>query len=216
MRCVGLIIIRTVSKKGARRRELRRAFLLPRSARQGELFLFAAQGLAQPRTLRLLLPRGKSNQKRARTNGSGLLSRGRPLGGHLGGGVKDYAAGFLGRRSLRICSTPSAALALVGLRLPPFQRGTAVQGARGLTEHSSDSHLLHQIIVPSAARQPGSPAGCRDGRCREAAMTSLVRTVRRSKHRHRPKASTIDRKSKGRSVTKLPRNEGGFSRNYVP
>ncbi len=154
MRCAGLIIIRTVSKKGARRRELRRAFLLPRSARQGELFLFAAPGPPQPRTLRLLLPRGKSNQKRARTNGSGLLSRGRPLGGHLGGGVKDYAAGFLGRRSLRICRPPSAALVLVELRLPAFQRGTAVQGAHGLTEHFSDLHPHHQTFVPSAARQP--------------------------------------------------------------
>ena len=44
----------------------------------GELFLFDSPGPARPRTLRLLLARAKSRQKRARTNGSGLLSRGRP------------------------------------------------------------------------------------------------------------------------------------------
>ena len=120
------------------------------------------------------------------------------------GGVRGRAAGLLDRRSLRICRPPSAALALVELRLPAFQRGTAVQGARGLTEHASNSHPYHQTFVPSAARQPGSPAGCRDGRCREAAMTSLGRAVRRSKHWHRPSVRTIDRESEGRSENNIP------------
>ena len=53
-------------------------------------------------------------------------------------------------------STPSAALVLVELRLPAFQRGTAVRGAHGLTEHFSDLHPHRQTFVPSAARQPGS------------------------------------------------------------
>jgi len=43
-------------------------------------------------------------------------------------GPKDCAAEFLVRRSLRISSPPSAALALVELRLTPFQRETACKG----------------------------------------------------------------------------------------
>ena len=78
---------------------------------------------------------------------------------NLGGGVKGRAAGFLVRRSLRIGSPPSAALVLVELRLPAFQRGTAVQRARGLTVHSSDSHPHRQTFVPSAARQPAPSIG---------------------------------------------------------
>ena len=74
-------------------------------------------------------------------------------------GPKGCAAGFLDRRSLRIDSSSSAALVLVELRLPPFQRETAVQGAHGLTEHPSDLHLLHQTLVPSAARQPAPSVG---------------------------------------------------------
>ena len=69
-------------------------------------------------------------------------------------GLKGCAAGFLVRRSLRIGGPSSAALALVELRLPAFQRSTAVQGAHGLTVHSSNSHPLCQTLVPSAARQP--------------------------------------------------------------
>ena len=71
-------------------------------------------------------------------------------------GLKGCAAGLLERRSLRISSPSSAALVLVELRLPPFQRETAVQGAHGLTVHSSDSYPPCQTPVPSAARQPGS------------------------------------------------------------
>ena len=69
-------------------------------------------------------------------------------------GPKGCAAGFLDRRSLRIDSSSSAALVLVELRLPPFQRETAVHGAHGLTVHSSDSYPPCQTLVPSAARQP--------------------------------------------------------------
>ena len=72
-------------------------------------------------------------------------------------GLKDCAARFLVRRSLRISSTPSAALALVELRLPAFQRGTAVQGAHGLTAHFANLYPKRQTLVPSAARQPALP-----------------------------------------------------------
>ena len=106
-------------------------------------------------------------------------------------GLKGCAAGLLERRSLRISSPSSAALVLVELRLPAFQRGTAVQGAHGLTIHSSDSH-------------PYARPSCRVPRGNQ----QYVRTVRRSKHRHRPIAPAIDQKSEGRSVTKLPRNQG--------
>jgi hypothetical protein len=41
------------------------------------LFLFDSPWAVRPRTPDLLLARAKSRQKRARTNGSGLLSRGR-------------------------------------------------------------------------------------------------------------------------------------------
>ena len=47
---------------------------------------------------------------------------------NLGGGVKGCAAGFLVRRSLRVGGSSSAGLVLVGLRLSPFQRGTACKG----------------------------------------------------------------------------------------
>ena len=49
-------------------------------------------------------------------------------------------------------------------RTPPagLSKGYCLQGAHGLTEHSSDSHLHRQTLVPRAARQPG----CRDGRWR--------------------------------------------------
>ncbi len=43
-------------------------------------------------------------------------------------GLKGCAAGLLERRSLRISSPSSAALVLVELRLPPFQRGTPCKG----------------------------------------------------------------------------------------
>ena len=46
-------------------------------------------------------------------------------------GLKDCAAGSLGRRSLRISNTSSAAPVLVELRLPPFQRETARGAAFG-------------------------------------------------------------------------------------
>ena len=113
-------------------------------------------------------------------------------------GPKGCAAGFLDRRSLRIDSSSSAALVLVELRLPAFQRGTAVQGAHGLTVHSSDSH-------------PYARPSCRVPRGNQ----QYVRTVRRSKHRHRPIARTIGRKSEGRSVTNHPRNSGRFLGNVV-
>ncbi len=102
-------------------------------------------------------------------------------------------------------------------RSPPagLSKGYCLQGALVLTVHFSDSHPLHQTFVPSAARQPGSPAGCRDGRCREAAMTSLGRTMRRSTDRHRPRAQTIDHKSEGRSENNYPRNEGRSLGNAV-
>ncbi len=163
------------------------------------LFLFDSPGPARPRTLRSLLPRGKSNQKRARTNGSGLLSRGRPLGVHLGGGGKGCAAGFLVRRSLRICSTPSAALVLVEVRLPAFQRDTAVQGAL--------------VLTGPACKFAPSPPDPR-AECREATST-INRTVCRSRDRHRPTARTIDWKSTGRSVTNSPRNSGRSLGNVV-
>ena len=115
-------------------------------------------------------------------------------------GTKDCAAGFLGRRSLRIAVPSSAALVLAELRLSPFQRGTAVQGAHGLTVHPSNLHLLHQTFVPSAARQPAPPLGL----CAEVS-TGIG-----------PRHGQQTSQSKGRSVTKLPRNEGGFSRNVVP
>ena len=55
---------------------------------------------------------------------------------------------------------------------------------------------------PKAPKTPDPRAECRE------ATSTIGRAVRRSKHRHRPIARTIDRKSKGRSVTKLPRNQG--------
>ena len=45
-----------------------------------------------------------------------------------------------------------------------------------------------------------------------AATSTTVRTVRRSKHRHRPTALETDRKSKGRSVTKTKHKVSAFSR----
>ena len=112
-------------------------------------------------------------------------------------------------------NTPSAALVLVELRLPAFQRGTAVQGARGLTVHPSNSHLPCQTLVPSAARQPGSRRLPGQSLAAQPTMTSLVRTVRRSTNRHRPIALTTDRKSKDRSVINNPRNSGRFLGNAV-
>ena len=47
---------------------------------------------------------------------------------NLGGGIKGCAAGFLVRRSLRSSGPSSAALVLVGVRLPAFQRETACKG----------------------------------------------------------------------------------------
>ncbi len=86
------------------------------------------------------------------------------------------------------CRSPADALS----------KGYCLQGALVLTEHSSAPSL------------PDPRAECRE------ATSTFGRTVRRSKHRHRPDARTTDRESEGRSVIKHPRNEGGFSRNVVP
>ncbi len=57
-------------------------------------FFTSPGGCAPPDALRLLLPRGKSNQKRARTNGSGLLSRGRPWAATSAGEERTVRRGF--------------------------------------------------------------------------------------------------------------------------
>ena len=136
---------------------------------------------------------------------------------NLGGGVKGRAAVFLVRRSLRICSPSSAALVLVEVRLPPFQRGTARGAAFGRLRVGAAVGGL----TPARGTRPNGTffrfaPSLPDPRaeCREATST-FGRTVRRSKHRHRPNARTIDRESEGRSVIKHPRNEGRFSGNVV-
>ena len=101
---------------------------MPRSARQGELFLFDTPGAPRPRT-----PSGTFcvNKKYPKSH-LNLRFKNPFLGAALGRpprrGLKDCAAGFLVRRSLRIGGSPSAALVLVELRLPAFQRGTACKG----------------------------------------------------------------------------------------
>ena len=62
-------------------------FLCRRAAAARQPFRIDTPGLTQPRTLRLLLPRGKSNQKRAKTYGSGLPPRTRLTARDLGEGV---------------------------------------------------------------------------------------------------------------------------------
>ena len=56
----------------------------------GSLFYLTAYGASPAPRPGLLFPRGKRNQKRARTYGSGLPYSGPPQGGvHLGGGLSD-------------------------------------------------------------------------------------------------------------------------------
>ena len=154
------------------------------------MFLFDTPGAPRPRTLRLLLPRGKSNQKRARTNGSGLLSRGRLFGGQPRRGSKGLCGGGSGEAkppNLQYFFSRSGAC-----RSPPagLSKGYCLQGAL--------------VLTGPACKFAPSPPDPR-AECREATST-FDRTVRRSTDRHRPRARTIDRKSIGRSVNNIPRN----------
>ena len=132
-------------------------------------------------------------------------------------GSKGPCGGLPGQAKPPNFSPPSAALVLVELRLPPFQRGTARGAAFGRLRVGAAVGGL----TPARGTQSNGTF-CKfapltpDHRaeCREATSTSDS-TVRRSKQWHRPRAWTIERKSEGRSVTNIPRNSGRFLGNVV-
>ena len=132
-------------------------------------------------------------------------------------GSKGPCGGVPGKAKPPNFSPSSAALALVELRLPAFQRGTARGAAFGRLRVGAAVGGL----TPARGTRPNgtsrkfapSPPDFR-AECREATST-IDRTVRRSTNRHRPTARTIDRKSIGRSANNNPRNSGRFLGNAV-